>query len=170
MADDTTDSAAERVRAFLRQWDESVANGQIVTPETVSALWPATGPVALAAADLRALLDERKQLREAVRLEREAFDQRGAVVHQVRSELHGAWKERNAATTRAEAAEAALEALRGQLGETRAEWGARGGGGTFHVFDEAEARWQARRRDEPMTAVTRLVGEWRVAEEGGEPT
>lgn len=63
------------------------------------------------------------ELREAVRLEREAFDMRGARVVQQRAELAAAWKERDAATTRAEIAERELAEVRGLLAEHPDEWG-----------------------------------------------
>lgn len=61
-----------------------------------------------------------------------------------------------------------VERLRAQLaeiGETREEWAVRGGGGTFRMGDEAEARWHAGGQAEPMVVVRRLSGEWREVEQ-----
>lgn len=64
---------------------------------------------------------------------------------------------------RAEQAEAALAELRERLGEADEQWGVQGGGGTFAVLGEAEARWHMFDSSQPMTPVRRVVGEWRTA-------
>lgn len=66
--------------------------------------------------------------------------------------------------TRAEQAEARLA----EIGKTSVEWGVRGGGGTFRVDGEAEARWHTQDPVMPMTVVHRLAGEWREVTGGGE--
>ena len=87
---------------------------------------------------------------------------RSTRVEQLRAELA-------AATARAEQAEAALETLRGQL---RDEWRFDDGAGKFTVsrrpLSEADVRYLRETIGRPVEH--RLVGEWREAEEGGEPT
>lgn len=66
---------------------------------------------------------------------------------------------------RAETAERELAKMRERIGTESFQWGVRGGNGTFAVDDEAAARWHAFSPTEPMTAVRRVVGEWKVPEQ-----
>lgn len=65
---------------------------------------------------------------------------------------------------RAETAERELAELRERVGTESFQWGVQGTHGTFAVDDEAAARWHTHSPTEPMTAVRRLVGEWKVPE------
>lgn len=66
---------------------------------------------------------------------------------------------------RVERAERDLAEMRERVGTESFQWGVRGGHGTFAVDDEAAARWHTYSPTEPMTAVRRLVGEWKVPEQ-----
>lgn len=107
-----------------------------------------------------------RELLEEVRRQRSEIARGNQEIEQLNAELTAERDENRELTAHVEDVEAELETLRAGLGETRVEWGVREGSGTFPVVDEAEARWHARHRDEPMTAVRRLVGEWREPEGG----
>lgn len=81
----------------------------------------------------------------------------------------GAWSAQQdiieAERSRADVAERKLAEMREQVGTESFQWGVQGGHGTFAVDDEAAARWHTHSPTEPMTAVRRVVGEWKVPEQ-----
>lgn len=66
---------------------------------------------------------------------------------------------------RAETAERKLAEVRKRVGTESFQWGVQGVHGMFAVDDEAAARWHTHLPTEPMTAVRRVVGEWKVPEQ-----
>ena len=185
MADDTTpDGAAERVRAFIDRW---------TAPD-----WLGRNDLQriddheLTIADLRALLDERKQLREVTaklrKDHRDAYlvvmEERDKARNQLRAETAVAKEllQRNvelgtrldAAEAKREDAEAALETLRGQIAKHTPAvtlHGIRRDGSVIHGGAKWCAEAAASLGTEHVVADTcGYLSEWRVVKEGGEPT
>lgn len=81
----------------------------------------------------------------------------------------GAWSAQQdiiqAERRRADAAECTLAEMRERIGTESFQWGVQGAHGTFAVDDEAAARWHTYSPTETMTAVRRVVGEWKAPEQ-----